>query len=225
MLSQEWINTIIYGAGFLLLFGAAEILFHVFKVKGEITRKIVHAGTGLITMSFPIFLTKHWSVLILSSAFLILLASSKRLNILNSINDIDRFSLGSELYPIIIYINFLIYLYFDDVLFFYLPILILAICDPIAALCGKRWPIRPFRVRDTTKTVMGSACFFLSCVILSFSFVVPLRTHWVEIVSVTIFISLMATLSEALSQKGWDNLFIPLVVIVSLLLSEYMFHF
>jgi dolichol kinase len=225
MSQQELINMAIYAGSFLALFGIAELLYHYAKVYVEITRKVVHIGTGLITLSFPLFLTTHWSVLILTVSFVAILAISKKFNLLKSINGISRSSRGSILYPIIIYVTYWIFTIFDDVLFFYLPILILAICDPIAALTGKKWPRGKYKIFQETKTLMGSTCFFISCLILTMSFVIPLRDNWLEIICVTLFISFITTLVEAASQKGWDNLFIPLTVTASLLLSQYLFHF
>lgn len=221
----EIIRTVAYGGFFLLLFGLAEILFHYAKIQAEITRKMVHIGTGLITLTFPIFLTNHWSVLILTISFVVILTISDRMGILKSINSIDRLSRGSILYPIIIYATYWTFTLFDDVLFFYLPILILAICDPIAALTGRKWPWGKYRIWKETKTLMGSSAFFISCFILTIVFATPLRSSWIEIIAVTFFISLFTTIAEAISQKGWDNLFIPLSVTFTLLISEYLFHF
>lgn len=225
MTSTELIQVGIYAALFLVLFGLAEILYHYARVYVEITRKMVHIGTGLITLSFPVFLETHWSVLILTVAFVGILSLSKKFNLLKSINDIDRFSRGSILYPIIIYVTYWIFTLFNDVLFFYLPILILAICDPLAALTGKKWPYGKFTIFKETKTWVGSSFFFLSCFILTATFVIPLRENWLEIATITLFISFVTTLVEAASQRGWDNLFIPLSVTAALLLSQYIFHF
>lgn len=225
MTSTELIRVSIYAGLFLALFGLAEILYHYARVYVEITRKTVHVGTGLITLSFPVFLETHWSVLILTVAFVGILSLSKKFNLLKSINSIDRFSRGSILYPIIIYVTYWIFTLFNDVLFFYLPILILAICDPLAALTGKKWPYGKFVIFEETKTWVGSSFFFLSCFILTAAFVIPLRENWLEIATITLFISFVTTLVEAASQRGWDNLFIPLSVTASLLLSQYIFHF
>lgn len=225
MSQTELIHTTLYAGLFLILFGVAEMLYHFAKVYVEITRKVVHIGTGLITLSFPLFLETHWSVLILTVSFVAILALSSKFNLLKSINAISRKSRGSVLYPIIIYVTYWIYTIFDDVLFFYLPILILAICDPMAALTGKRWPIGKYKIFRETKTLMGSGAFFLSCALLTTSFAIPLRNNTLEIICVILFISISTTLAEAASQKGWDNLFIPLTVTASLLVSQYLFHF
>ena len=130
-------SPLVLGLCFLALFGLAEFLYHKQKVKAEITRKIVHVGTGLLTLLFPIFLHDQWQVLFLCTAFLLILLASLQFKLLPSINSIDRVSHGSILYPVAVYGCYLAYSYADKGLFFfYLPILTLAICDPLAALIG-----------------------------------------------------------------------------------------
>ena len=85
MSERELINMSIYAGCFLALFGIAEILYHKLKVYVEITRKTVHLGTGLITLSFPLFLETHWSVLILTISFVVILSLSKLYNLVKCI--------------------------------------------------------------------------------------------------------------------------------------------
>ena len=99
-------NIAILTGYFLVLFGSAEILYHYFKIQAEYTRKYVHIGTGLLTLLFPILFSSHWSVLIICAAFLLLLVTSLKFNLLKSINAIGRFTLGSVMYPIVVYICF-----------------------------------------------------------------------------------------------------------------------
>ena len=220
----EIFHTAIYAASFLVLFGITEIMYYR-RVHVEFTRKTAHVGTGLITLTFPLFLETHWSVLILCISFVGILHFSNKYKVLKSINGIRRKSKGSILYPIIIYMTYWIFTLFDDVLFFYLPILILAVCDPLAAYTGRKWPRGVYTVGTDTKTMTGSTFFFISCVLLTLFFTINLRDSWLEIICVTLFIGLFTTIAEGLSQKGWDNLFIPLTVTVTLLISEYIFHF
>ncbi|MBI3234471.1 MAG: phosphatidate cytidylyltransferase, partial [Bacteroidetes bacterium] len=59
-MNKDIINTLILSGMFLTLFGLAEVLYHFFKVKAELTRKLVHFGTGLLTFLFPLILSSHW---------------------------------------------------------------------------------------------------------------------------------------------------------------------
>ena len=168
-MSQAFINLTTLAVSFLTLFGSAELLYHQWKIKVEYSRKYVHLFTGLLTLLFPILLDNHWWVLLLCSAFGLILIGSQRYQMLPSINAIDRKSMGAILYPIAVYICFLSYEWTQSYLFFYLPMLIMAISDPLAALTGKSWPIGQYRVGKETKTLTGSLFFMLSAWIVSSS--------------------------------------------------------
>ena len=94
-LDHNIINTALLASSFLALFGIAEILYHFLKMQAELTRKIVHIGTGLLTLLFPLMLSNHWYVLFLCTSFAAILLASLRLNLLPSINAIGRKSAGS----------------------------------------------------------------------------------------------------------------------------------
>ncbi len=199
---------------FLLLFGLSEVLYHKFQWRVELTRKISHIGTGILSLLFPFFLESHWSVLLLSFSFLILLILSIKFNFLKSINKIDRTSYGSVLYPISVYTCFYTYKAFnEELIYFYLPVLILAICDPVAAFVGKRKPFGKYT--RGTKTLAGSLGFFVSATLLAiFLFKILIPELMVEqIILYAIGVALSATVFEALSGKGLDNLMVPAVVL------------
>ena len=215
-MSESLENTIILAVVFLLLFGSAEVFYHMFKVKVELTRKYVHIGTGIITLFFPVLIGNHWLILALCGSFAVILLTSLRFNLLQSINAIDRDSMGSILYPAVVYTVYLIYLLYGNGLYiyFYLPILTLAICDPLAAGVGRRWPKGKYTIGTETKTVMGSSAFFISSLILT----VILLHYMADLnlgntIVVAVVIGLIATVTEGASRRGFDNLFIPLVVL------------
>jgi phytol kinase len=211
-LSQEIINTAILATSFLALFGSAELLYHRFKVKAEITRKYVHFSTGFITLLFPPLLGNHWYVLFLCASFAAILLTSLKFKLLPSINAVDRVTRGSILYPIVVYGCYLAFDYYDqNYQLFYIPILILAVCDPIAALTGKTWPKGSYTIGNDTKTMMGSSMFFIAAIVtVMVSFlVVENDLNWGERAIWSATIALVTTLAEAVSGKGYDNLTIP----------------
>ncbi len=217
------VHTLILAGCYLVLFMVAELLYHVFKVKAEITRKFVHAGTGLLALLFPVLLDNHWWVLLLCASFAVILVCSLRFNLLKSINAIDRKSVGSLAYPVAVYGCYLSYSYQGhQYIYYYLPIMVLAISDPLAALCGKKWPWGPYRIGGATKTAMGSLAFFVSAfliVLLSWRYVY-LSSAGTSNVLAFALIALLATAAEALSRDGYDNVSIPLTVICSMLLTS-----
>jgi len=197
---------------FLALFGVSELIHRFSATKVELTRKLVHFGTGILTLMFPIFLTSSWSVLFLCASFAVILLVSLRYSLLPSINAIDRKSHGSILYPVAVYSCFLLYDYLEkDLMLFYAPILLLAICDPIAALFGKRWPLGKYRIGSDNKTMMGSSAFLISALIVLIGLAVIFNEELsFKLIYELLLTALIAAIAEALSGKGTDNLTIPL---------------
>ncbi len=221
-LDDNLINFIVLALAFLVLFGLGELAYHVFQVKGEATRKFIHVGTGLLTLSFPIFFTSVIWVLLLCLSFLLILLLSQRFGFLKSINDIDRKSHGSALYPIVVILIFAFYDVYQDtvnacfilgsVTYFYLPILIMAISDPIAAIVGKSFPWGAYSIRKQQKTVSGSIAFLFSAVLIGFFFL-NMSCWWL-----VLLIASSSAVVEGLSKNGFDNFSIPLAVALNLIL-------
>lgn len=225
MTSTSLFHTFYFAALFLLLFASAEVLYRIFKLKAEITRKYVHVATGIITLLFPSFIANHWLVLALCTSFLLILIVSLRFGLLPSINKVSRTTYGSILYPIVVYICYLTSDKAGDTLYFFLPILILAICDPMAALIGKNYPFMRYHFMGYTKTLSGSLAFFITATLISGGFLCAYRSLFLwEIMFFSVLIALTATIAEAISHKGFDNLTIPLSVLFTLYFINQFFQ-
>ncbi len=222
-MSKEIINTAVLAASFILLFAIAEFLYHKIKLRADLTRKIVHIGTGAITLLFPLMLDDHCPVLILCAAFALILILSLKFNFLKSINAIDRISYGSILYPLAVYGCYLAYDYFDkELIFFYLPVLTLAICDPLAAFVGKSFPYGIIKIGRERKTMMGFISFFISSIAITltlFYFLPP--EFFNNVLLITVLIASISSLTELFSVKGIDNITIPASVLLVLTLFRY----
>jgi len=215
---KEIIPPLILACCFLALFGIAELLYHFSQVRAEWTRKIVHIGTGLLTLLFPVVLASHWQVLFLCASFLVILLASLKFGWLPSINAIDRFSYGSILFPIIVYLLFLVFQIADrGLIVFYLPILVLAICDPIAALVGKRFPFGKYQVMGGGKSATGSLAFFASALLVT-ALTISAFNHVHSGMQLILVVPAIATIAEALGVKGMDNFTIPASVVSTLCL-------
>ena len=153
----------------LLIFN--ELIYRRLGLKGEITRKFAHFTATLSTITFPYIFTNHWYVLALAFIFFLLLFVSRHGTQLKSIHDIDRKSAGSYLLPASIYITFLISNLNNNKFMYILPIMILAVCDPMAGLLGinlkkNNHKIKIFGVQ-TAKTILGSGSFLVSSFLIS----------------------------------------------------------
>lgn len=216
-------HLVLMAGAFLGLFLLAEVLYRRRAVNAESTRKLVHVGTGLLALLFPVVFTNHWQVLLLCGLFALLLMLSIRHGLLPSINAIRRESYGSLGYPVAVYGCFLAFSYFDNqYVYYYLPILILAICDPFAAFIGRKTRYKPYRVGSGMKTVGGSLAFFLSAILVTAGVFLYLKNFpgiW-RFTTIAVVVAAFAALAEAGSKKGFDNMTIPAAVLLGLVIIE-----
>lgn len=218
-MTASLLNTVYLGAAFLVLFGSAEWMYHKTRLKCEFTRKYVHIFTGIITLLFPPLLGNHWFVLFLCGSFFLILMLSLRFNMLPSINNVDRKSRGSILYPITIYCCFLVYQHQDQYLFFYIPMLTLALADPVAVFMGKKYQFMPYTTFGNQKTISGSLGFFITAFLVSLCMMYFLeQMPFSRILITSAAVALFTTSAEAISHKGYDNITIPAAAIITLLL-------
>jgi len=211
------------GISLLLIFN--ELNYRRLKLRGEFTRKFAHFTATLAAVPFPYIFPSHWYVLALAFLFFIVLFVTQFGKQLKSIHDIERKSIGSYLLPLSIYLTFLISNLKGNMFLYILPMLILAICDPMAAILGiniKAYNGRiKIRGRKLNKTWLGSGAFLVSSFVIS---LIALYFHrglfdfkafWLALT-----IGIVTTLAELISWRGSDNLSIPLsaVLVLSLLL-------
>lgn len=202
-----------YGVLFLL----SEIGYRALDCKAEHTRKFVHLSTGLIAFTFPVFLNSPVSVVLLCSLFVMLLPILDRLGVLPSVNAIDRKSRGGVLFPIAVLICYFTYWSLGSYMYYVMPLAILSICDPLAALVGKKCRQGKYVVFDQTKSYGGSLSFFLSAfMVSSLVFVAAdFEITW-PILFYAIVIATTTTIAEAFSTKGYDNITIPSMTLLTL---------
>ena len=215
--------TFLYFIEIVLLLAFNELTYRRLKLKGEATRKIAHFITALATIPFPYIFSSHWYVLVLAIIFAAGLFLTRYKKQLNSIHDIERKSMGSFLLPIAVYVTFYISSQAGIKFIYILPMMILAVCDPIAAILGMSGLNGNGRITllgwKTRKTYFGSAAFLVTSFVISvialyyyrqsFDF----KTFWLALV-----IAIIGTLSELICWRGSDNLTIPLSIAIVLLI-------
>ncbi len=222
-MTEQIALTFIFLVALSLLLVFTELVYRRLGVKGEVTRKFAHFTATLSTVTFPYIFNDHWYVLTLAVIFFVLLYISRNGVQLKSIHDIERISVGSYLLPVSIYLTFLISFNLNERLFFILPMLILAICDPMAGILGLEVQKYNHKIRlfgwKLQKTWLGSGSFLVSSFMISIialyfnRMTLDLKTFWLAL-----GIAVIATLAELISWRGSDNLFIPMSVLVVLVL-------
>ena len=210
---------ILFAASFLALFATGEFFFHKLKVRSEYTRKFTHISGAGITLFFPVYLNTHWAVLVLSSLFALILFVTDKFNLLQSVHSVKRITFGGFLFPVAIYMSFLAFEYTKDYTYFYLPVLILALCDPAAALVGQAYPWKPIKIGSETKTLAGFLAFFVLAFMLSTAWYYFIGRPFIDSFTIIFAISFLSSVVEFISKKGIDNVSIPSVILLIL----YMF--
>lgn len=223
-MQKDLIFILIFSFGFLLIFIANEFIYKRFNIESEYTRKSVHVLSGLLTLFLPLAFQNHFPVLILSIEFLLLLIISIKFNFFKCINNVSRKTFGSFLFPVSIYITFFFSIKYSDKALFYIPILILSLSDPLAAIAGKLSKKNKNKKEDKisdNKTFTGSFSFFISSFFISFFIIyIFYKINLTEIIILSLIISLSSTFIEKISKKGLDNISVPVIVLIILIVSK-----
>lgn len=205
----EVIHALAASAAILALIGLAEAWRAWSAPPVEWTRKLVHCGAGLCALPFPWLFNSPWTVLALGAAFAAFLRVTRRCGLLRSIHGTARSTDGDLYYLAGLFLLFLVGR--DRHLFYGISLLVLVVSDTLAALIGSAYGRWTYGVGTGCRTVEGSAAFFLStllCVGLPLLVFTPLGP--VAAVLIAVQTALVATLLEAVSLHGSDNLVAPL---------------
>jgi phosphatidate cytidylyltransferase len=222
----ELIKYILFSSGLLAVVLTGELLLSVLKLKAEYTRIFNHISAGLITLFLPLAFSSTLivSVLCLQSALFLFLARS--LNMFHSLSGVRRVTFGESLFFLGVLLCWFISWYSGRPVVFYIPVLILTFSDPVAALAGmsygtRRWP-RIGREDGGQKTFAGSTGFFISTVIIIsiFLFLFTDISNG-RIIAAAFSCSAAATIAEAYSNRGFDNVTVPLACMLPLILVYY----
>ncbi len=205
----EIIRAALVGAGFLVIFAAAEGWKRRFGPPVEWTRKFVHFAGGLLVAAFPWLFASRWTVLALAAAFAGIIGLSRSFRLLGSVHGVERRSEGALYYPIAICVLFMVSR--SHPVLYLISILTLVLSDALAAVLGSAYGRWTYPVETDRKSVEGSVVFFLTT-FLVVHLPLLLLTEIDRGVSVLIGVqaALLVTACEAISLRGSDNLIIPL---------------
>lgn len=202
---------IILVAGWLgLILGVAEGLNRIFSVNAEVSRKIVHIGTGNVILLAWWLNIPAWVGIAASVISGIIALISYQTPILPSINSVGRKSLGTFFYAISIGVLIGYFWTIKQPQYAALGILIMAWGDGLAAVIGQRWGQHKYQVFGNSKSWEGSLTMlfvsFVVCALILLATQGNNQTTWI----VCIAVAVVATGLETFSKYGIDNLTVPL---------------
>lgn len=202
----------VLGACFVVVFVVAEVLWRVFHVKSELTRKLVHTGGGLTVLLVPHVLTSTWVALALAAVFAGILLGAKKLKLLPSVHSIERRSVGAALFPLAVAL--IAVLSGGRPLLFEVPLLALALGDAAAAVVGQRFGKSVFFVGGHQRSLEGSAAFCAVTFVCAFIAFVVAGRDVAAASAVAVVVAVVLAAVEAGCGGGWDNLAIPMAGVV-----------
>lgn len=214
MSAAEWAAV---GAVLAILMTGLPVIRHFATRHGaspEVARKSVHVAMGLACATFPWIFHRPLPVVILAVIATLPLTVIRTLprlrdGIGSALHGIKRPSYGEVLFAPAVALVFV--LAGGDRDLYLIPVLILTLADAAGALVGTRWGIRRYGSGEGFKTIEGSLIFWLAAFLCGFlpllqcSRVDPAHALWIGLI-----LGMLAMMAEGISDRGFDNLVIPL---------------
>lgn len=181
----------------------------------EIRRKAFHVSVGLVALSFPALLREPASIvcalaLVIAWMLAVRLVPALKARFGCVLHGADRVSWG-ELWFAISIALLLLSPWAHPVLYV-VPLLILTLSDALAAIVGRAWPRGKWPPPVSGKSLSGSAAFCVSAfLIASISLAVATDIGVTTILMASLAVAALTTVTEAFSNRGFDNFSVPAV--------------
>jgi phytol kinase len=190
------------------------------KVDAEITRKIVHIGTGNVILLAWWLKIPGWVGIVASILFSFIALLSYRFPLLPGINSVGRKSWGTFFYAISI--GILIALFWQShPEYAAIGILVMTWGDGLAALVGQRWGQHRYKLWNMEKSWEGSLAMGVASYAVSAAVLFGVQGVCWQTGLVPLGVAILATSLEAFSKLGIDNLTVPLAgALAGFLLNE-----
>ena len=194
--------------------GISELL-RVLGASREQSRKSAHIGSGLLACSFPWLFESPLTVLVLTGGFAALVMIAKSIGQLQGVHGVERESHGAALFPVVIALLF--WMTDGDPVAYGIPILVLTVSDAAAALIGKGYGVKHYKAMGEQRSIEGSLTFFtVTFLAVHLPLLLSGQTERLDSILIAFVIAVLATCIEAISVRGMDNLFIPMMVAYAL---------
>lgn len=206
-----WNNILGIVVSFIYVFGVIFLAKFLERFGKEASRKAVHilvCNWWLLAMFF--FDSPLWAAVV-PACFVVLNYLSYRFQLFSSMErGAGKGDLGTVYYAISLLLLALItFGPLNNPVVGGVGILIMGYGDGLAAVVGTRWPKRPYQIFGSEKTLSGSltmlgASFLVTLILLA-------ATGQSQVLIPAITLAVLATVLEAATPLGLDNLTVPLV--------------
>ena len=192
-----------------LLVLLAEVLSRFLTEDPELTRKVVHIGSGNVIL-LAWWLDISQNVIIIAAVIAAAIAIvSYVIPILPSIESVGRKSFGTLFYAISMGVLTACF-WQNTPQYAVIGILVMAWGDGMAAIVGQRFGKHQYRVGQSVKSWEGSLAMAGATLIVTASILLrTIGSNW-QTWTISLVVALVATVLEAFSRLGIDNLTVPL---------------
>ncbi len=214
MTAPEWLQVSGMLAGLLLGLPLIRFLTLRSGASAETARKSVHVAMGSACVAFPWIFDRPLPVWVLAAIATALLGVLRGIPTLRSglgsaLHGIKRLSYGEVLFAPAVAAVF--HGAGGEAILHVIPIAILTISDAAGALAGTRWGKRRYGCGEGFKTVEGSTIFLVTAFLCVYGPLVGFgKTDAVHAVWIGLILATLAMMAEGLSDRGFDNLVVPL---------------
>ena len=223
---MEIVKMIVVLVAFILFFLLLNQLEKSEKLNSELIRKILHIGSGIGGLALPFIFEEKSSVIILGAIFLMLLISIRivkhKITGFKKVLETKNRKTFGDIYFIMSILGLWI-VSSEDKVMYSLPLIILMFSDAFAALIGEFYSKYKFNTGFGTKSIEGSITFFLTTYFVCINFFLLFSDiNSINIVLVSLLLSILTMILEVISWNGLDNLFVPFFVYLFLRLNLYL---
>ena len=199
-----FIVSVIYIASILV------ISMFLSKKGEEISRKFVHIMLSNIWFIYLFFIDSLVVACILPALFVLINILSYKFKLIKSMESENNHGFRTIYYAISILIISAFSYYLNIPMIGTLGVLVMGYGDGFAAIIGKGVNSPKYRIGNTTKSLAGSLTMLIVSMIISCIVLNLLGAEY--FVLKAICISVLATILEAISIKGLDNISVPVIL-------------
>lgn len=207
----DWLALLI---SFIYVFGIIGLAEGLRSWRGyspDFTRKVVHVGVGMWAVGTVLLFENRWMALIPPVSFVVLNYISYRLETFKAMESENKSNLGTVYFPLAFCVVIIWFWPRPDLIV--AALMPLTWGDAMASVLGQRYGHLHYRIFNHSRTVEGSVSMFVFSFIstLLALWILPLPTGFLLSVGLALLIAILATLTEAVSPWGLDNLSVPAV--------------
>ncbi len=210
-MSKDIIGLILSFAFVFFIIFIVTLIQKLFKLSNEFSRKIIHIAVGN-WIFIALFYFEDWYIAIIGPiAFILINFLSYRFTVFKAM-ELEEKNPGTIYYPISLAIcTLLTYLQKPMLILPFLGIMAMTWGDGMAAVVGKKFPIKQIK---PGKSIGGSATFFLFTLLASviYLFIEAANLSTATIILFSVATAFIGVLIELFSPKNLDNLTVPIIL-------------